>query len=144
MGLEPALAGLARQMEEKHGLNIALDVNAEPTPLPGDLRVTLFRAIQELLINVVKHAHTRQVHVSLWRKGRRIIVEVADRGRGYMPTDVSHPGGKTGGFGLFSIRERLNYLGGSLDIQAQVGGGTRVILTAPLPVEKTTKEESQS
>lgn len=68
----------------------------------------LYRAVQALLVNVVKHAQAQNVKVSIGRDNDKVRIEVADDGVGFIPSPQLN---KTEGFGLFSIRERLNYLG---------------------------------
>jgi len=140
LGLEPAVIGLAEQMQEKYGLQIELEISEEATPLPNEVRVMLFRAVRELLINVIKHARTRRAKISMVKTDRRITIEVLDYGEGYDPVQTEPGRQRKEGFGLFSIRERLAYLGGSLNIDSQPGGGTRVVLTAPLAGEMAGKE----
>lgn len=101
-------------------------------PLSEDTAVFCFRAVQELLVNVVKHARARKVGVSSGRDGDCICIMVEDDGIGFDTTEaLSRPGGKKG-FGLFSIRERLQHLRGSLKIDSKPGEGTRVTLSAAL------------
>jgi signal transduction histidine kinase len=88
--------------------------------------------VQELLVNAVKHARARKIEVSTGRDRDRIWITVADDGIGFDTSEgISHQGGK-GGFGLFSIRERLQHLGASLKVDSKPGQGTRVTLVAPL------------
>jgi signal transduction histidine kinase len=84
------------------------------------------------LLKALKHAHARKIEVSTVSDRGRIRITVADDGIGFDTSEgISRKEGK-GGFGLFSIRERLQHLGGSLKIDSKPGQGTRVILTAPL------------
>lgn len=101
-------------------------------PLEEETSVFLFQITRELLINVVKHAQAQQVSVSLCRMAASVRVTVADDGIGF---DVSQAGtsvDENSGFGLFNLRERLSYLGGSMDIVAQTEPGTTVQLTVPI------------
>ena len=127
-GLPAALEWLARRMEHKHGL--AVELTAEPLADPprDDLRGFLFQATRELLLNVVKHARVRQAAVRLERTGEGgIRISVQDDGVGFVP-EADTDGGE-GGFGLLHIRERLEFLGGLLDVRSACGKGTRVRLT---------------
>jgi PAS domain S-box-containing protein len=132
LGLEPALESLVEQMERRYGLRIALVDDRRPKPLSQDLTVLLFRAVRELVINIIKHAHTRQARILVVRDADRIRIEVKDCGVGFEVCRVEPHGGSPGGFGLFSVRERLGHLGGSVEVQSTPGEGTRVILVAPL------------
>jgi two-component system NarL family sensor kinase len=74
-------------------------------------------------------------HVRIGRKGERVIVTVEDQGAGFDPKTVHDPK-KTRGLGLFSIRERLDYLGGSMEIQSVLGKRTAITLTMPVVMEQ--------
>jgi signal transduction histidine kinase len=100
--------------------------------LPEDVKVLLFESVRELLFNAVKHAHALTVGVSLRRtEGEGIEIEVSDSGPGFDPAAL-RAGWVGGGFGLFSIRERLSLVGGRVEIDSTPGRGSRVRLIAPL------------
>jgi PAS domain S-box-containing protein len=132
LGIEAALESLVERMQQVNGTQIKLLDHGGPKPLSEDTAALCFRAVQELLVNAVKHAHARKIEVSTERDRARIRITVADDGIGFdMSGGISRKGGK-GGFGLFSIRERLQHLGGSLEVDSKPGQGTRVTLSAPL------------
>jgi signal transduction histidine kinase len=85
----------------------------------------LFRCVQELLVNVTKHAQAKHVLVWMKKNGRKFEVGVEDDGRGFDVRKIKSPADWTQGFGLFSIGERLNYLGGQFTIKSTPGKGTR-------------------
>jgi signal transduction histidine kinase len=91
----------------------------------------LFRSVRELLANVVKHSQAQRVEVAMSRTEDQILIRFEDNGIGFAPDKVE-VGRNTGGFGLFSIRERLSQLGGSLEIDSSPGRGCRNVLRAPL------------
>jgi PAS domain S-box-containing protein len=131
-GLAAGLEWLGRQMEEKHGLAVAIRAESQAEPATEQMRLFLYEAVRELLFNVVKHAGVRQAEVALARSGNHIHVTVADGGAGF---DPNVPGPRTtssGGFGLFSIRERLEFMGGQMETFSALGQGSRFILMAPL------------
>ncbi len=86
---------------------------------------------------MVKHAQARQVKVCLSRVDGNIRVSVEDDGRGFDPVKVTSRAAKRAEFGLFSIRERLAQLGGSIEIASEPGKGSRILMTAPLRQTKT-------
>jgi PAS domain S-box-containing protein len=132
LGFEAAMEWLVRQMREQHGLSTEFRGDGQTKPLEDNVRVLLFQAVRELLVNVAKHAQARNVTVSTQMAGNEIRVDVEDDGVGF---DVSQAGShdyKTGGFGLFSIRERLGHIGGHLNVESKRGVGTRVTLVAPI------------
>lgn len=132
LGLAAAVSSLTDRMQEQHDIQIDFRGKLHTKALPGDLRVTLFRAVHELLINVVKHARTRSAKVTIRKSENQVQVEVTDDGIGFDSAKVSYRSEKNGGFGLFNIHERLSYLGGKMEIKSKPGGGTRITLTAPL------------
>jgi len=138
LGFETALQALCENFQQQHGLRIEFVTDHEPKPLPDDMQILLFRAVRELLVNIVKHARAESARVSCRRDGSRLLLVVADDGKGFEPSaDVTrYPGSR--GFGLFSIRERLHHLGGEMTVASTPGCGTRVTLAAQL--QETVKE----
>ena len=94
----------------------------------------LFRTARELLINVVKHADATRATVDIRSRDGSIIIQVGDNGKGF---DASRLTAKShrDGYGLFSTRERLDYMGGQMQIQSNDGVGTTVTLTVPIANE---------
>ncbi len=134
VGLEAALESLVHRTEQLHGLPIALEEAASgpAMPLSEEVRTVLYRSARELLHNVVRHAAASRAAVSVSRADDHIRIVVEDDGVGFDPEAARDRGGVGGGFGLFDIRERLDYLGGHVDIRSIPEQGTRVALTAPL------------
>ena len=132
VGLGEALEYLAELMERSYGVPIAVSSELNSLPLPEDESVLLFRAVQELLINMVKHAKARRSSVTLKRSDNQVQVEVQDDGVGFDTGTLSTQGSVKKGFGLLSIRERLHNLGGNMEVQSSPGGGTKVSITTPL------------
>jgi signal transduction histidine kinase len=125
-GLIPALQWLATWMQEKHGLMVHLDTDAPVLPLTNPVRLMVFHAVRELLFNVTKHANVREARVAVHQHDGTALIMVADAGTGFDPQTVQS------GFGLFSVRERLEYVGGRLDIASAPGQGSRFTLIVPL------------
>ena len=134
---------LTQQVQQRHGIKCEFEDDGQSKPLEENMCVTLFQATRELLINVIKHAEASSAKVSIRRKGMEIEVVVQDNGVGFDLSEIE-PGRYMGsGFGLFSIRERLTYLGGQLRIESELGHGTRVTLVAPLKAENEAAGEEQ-
>jgi len=95
-------------------------------------RVIFYRAVRELLFNIVKHARAQNVAVSIRRIDDSIQIGIEDDGVGFDISQVYARMNKARGFGLFSIRERFNHLGGRVEIQSKPGQGTRVVLLLPV------------
>jgi len=133
LGLEAAVAAwIAEEIEQKYDITVELEVDKKPKPLDDDIGSLLFRDVRELLFNVVKHSQATKVKVSIRRIGERISISVEDNGMGFVPAEVTAKAVGKGGFGLFSIRERLEQFGGHLQIESAPGGGCKVTMIAPL------------
>jgi PAS domain S-box-containing protein len=122
---------LKEQVEEKHGITTVFTDDGQSKPLGEDVQALLFRSIRELMANIVKHSQAKQVAIAISRTEDEIQIQVEDDGVGFAPDKVVIGKG-SGGFGLFSIRERLSHMGGSLEIDSSPGQGCRSLLRAPL------------
>ena len=142
LGFEPAMEWLAEHMQQQYGLAVTVEDDAQPKPLDNEARVLLFRAVRELLFNVLKHAQASCTKVYIQRIGEHLRIIVEDNGVGFAPDKLSAASGKIEGFGLFSIRERLNYFGGRMEIESAAGEVTRVILSLPLQRDKKMRPSS--
>ena len=132
LGLEAALGWLVNQTREKHGLQVDLIDDGQPKPLDNGCRVIAFLAVRELLFNVVKHARARSATISVSREDDTVRVDIEDDGIGFETSELDTNSSGSIGFGLFSVRERIQPLGGRLEIHSEPGGGTRVTVVLPL------------
>jgi signal transduction histidine kinase len=138
LGLDAAVEWLTEQTQKDHGISVRFISDGRPYHLDDDVRVLLFQAANELLVNVVKHAQAQNVEISIRREGENLKLEVGDNGLGFH-TALTEPHRQARcGFGLFSIRERLRSYGGVLEVQSKPGAGTHVILTVPLTIAAVT------
>jgi len=136
LGLAAALEWLAEEFQKQHGVSAQFEAQGEPGNLDDDVRILLFQAANELLVNVAKHARARRVKISLWQDDGNLHLRVADDGVGFDASKIEDRRRESGGFGLFSIRERLKPFDGSLEVESKPELGTQVTLSVPLP-EKT-------
>jgi signal transduction histidine kinase len=130
-GLAAALHWLAEHMRQMYALSVNLEIRDDCEPYSVAVRTLLVQMARELLFNVVKHARTGEATLILEQAdgGLRLLVE--DRGVGFdLNSIAARPMGR-GGYGLRSIKERLQLMGGRVDIQAVPGSGSRVTLWAP-------------
>jgi two-component system CheB/CheR fusion protein len=133
LGLEEALSWLVEDLEKRHGLAIDLSDDGADKPLPDATAALVFRAVREILVNVFKHARSPSARVALRRADGHYSIDVEDRGVGFDPNQIDQ--GQTGsGFGLFSVREQIGRLGGTVEIVSSPGQGTRVSLRVPIGV----------
>jgi signal transduction histidine kinase len=130
-GLVAALEWLADEMLRTHGLNVHIRDETSPLQLGKALSSSLYRTVRELLINAAKHAKVDKAEVSLFTDGDKLVVTVADAGIGF-DVKLGLDPSTDGGYGLFSVRERLRAIGGEVQIDSLPGDGTLIVLTVPL------------
>ncbi|MBI2848791.1 MAG: sensor histidine kinase [Chloroflexi bacterium] len=111
-----------------------IDQVADPILLPRDVETALYRVVHEALTNIRRHAGTCLVRVSLETRDDWLRGEIRDWGRGFAPADQASKGSLSG-FGLLSMRKRIELLGGRLEMESRPGTGTRVAFQVPLPRE---------
>jgi PAS domain S-box-containing protein len=129
--LLPAVEWLARWMEETHQVTVHVRPAAALPPLAAEVAVVLYQAVRELLLNAVKHAQVSAAEVTLTPTDEAFTCTVADAGVGFDPTRLRVVGGTEGGFGLLAIHERLEAVGGRLEIASASGQGSRVTVIVP-------------
>lgn len=135
LGLEAALAALVEESRRRHGIDFTFLDDRQPKPLAALTRTTLYRSARELIVNVIKHSGAKRAEVAVRGEDSTIWVRVHDEGQGFIVPPEGFHASKEGGFGLFSIQERLGRLGGALTVTSSPGSGTTVILEAPLAAE---------
>jgi signal transduction histidine kinase len=132
LGLAPALEWLAQGVAERTGL--AISVAGPDRRLSPAVETALYRVVQEALTNTARHARARKVEIEVREEGPTVGAAVQDDGQGF---DVGAAMARRGdrGLGLIGMRERVEALGGTLDIVSAPGSGTR--LSVSIPVEKS-------
>ncbi|MGE5856573.1 MAG: PAS domain S-box protein [Syntrophaceae bacterium] len=130
MGLQAACESLANRLMEKYPVRIHCNIRDSYKHLNPDVKTILYQVFRELLNNVVKHSQAQNAHVMIDVEEGLFRLRVTDDGAGFHPQTVGAPSFE-GGYGLYSIRERLLAVGGSLRIESAPGTGTAV--TAFLP-----------
>jgi PAS domain S-box-containing protein len=128
-GLVAGLNWLSAQMTEKFGLQVDLKATEELCVVDEPLKIFIFRAVQELLFNIVKHGKVNSAQVDLVNSNGNLMLAVIDRGSGFDPGTLCSSDVK--GLGLISLRERANAMGGSLAIESSPGKGSRFVLNLP-------------
>jgi signal transduction histidine kinase len=131
-GFVEAIEWFAEKFDKKNKIPVSIKLRGQPKPLDQYLKIVLFQSVRELLNNVVKHAKADQVTIAVHFQEEKIVIELRDNGVGFDTSQLFSAIGESKGFGLFNIRERLDFLGGSLELESKVGKGTKVVLTAPL------------
>ena len=139
-GLAEAILWLAAQMKDRYGLQINLDTKDSLNQLDGQMRMLLFQTIRELFFNVVKHAGTTTVRISLEKIDQHGRITISDAGRGFEVATVMNDS-KTA-HGLLVVQDRLSLMGCTIEITSEPGKGTQIIIETPLsgnPVFPETK-----
>ena len=131
LGFTAALEWLAERIQEQFHVPIEFESRFDEPELDNDRQVILFQVIRELLVNVGKHSRASQAKVILSFEAPFLKIQVNDNGVGFDASTIFNPREQNGGFGFFSMRERLNYLGGGLEVKSKPGKGSQIILTVP-------------
>jgi len=139
IGLAPALQWLAEQGRGRYGLQVEFNCAGEVVVDDAQMRSFLFRAVSELLLNAAKHAQAQKVEIGLEADGRELAITVGDDGVGFDPAKREDAGT---GLGLFSLRERLDLLGGRLEMSSPSRGGSLARITVPLAAVAEAGEQS--
>ena len=140
LGFEKAIAQYLDKMSSDFNINTTCKASGERNKLERSQEELLYRSVRELLMNVVKHAKANNVVVVFKRLKKSMKIEVDDDGVGCEGINdiIAHPNGNQG-FGIFSINEQLNNVGGRLTIQSKARVGTNVIIELPLNLRATKK-----
>ena len=141
LGFVPAVEWLTQQVQRQCGIVLDFVDDGQRKPVSEEVGVLLFQAVRELLVNIVKHAQASRARVSISRRGYQLRVDVEDDGVGFNSAEICPTLHSTGRFGLFSIQERLNPLGGHMEVESESGRGTRVNLKAPLKQNRENKKD---
>ena len=132
LGFEPAVEWLVEQYRKNYDMVIDIVRDEQSKPMENDIRTLLFKAVRELLVNVLRHAKAHNTKISIRSDRDNIRVEVEDDGVGFNASELHSSVNKVSGFGLFNLGERIKYIGGSFGVISEPGHGTRITLVAPL------------
>lgn len=127
-GIVFAIRNLCVETSDHTGLKISLDFKGDFESLNKTIKTYIFRIAQEALNNIVKHAGARQVELVLIRQREEVLFTIRDDGKGFNLQEI-----KSGsGHGMNNMRERVNLLNGSIEIDSQVNAGTQITINIPL------------
>ncbi len=132
LGLVPTMKQYVQDFEEKTRLSTSFGVMGRETRLPSHSEVVVFRIIQELLTNVHKHAHATHAQVTVDFQEAVILASVEDDGSGFDVGEVQSTAKQRKGLGLGAIQERVEMLGGTVQVESRIGRGTKVRIEIPV------------
>ena len=132
LGLMPALRWLARTVGERFSIAVELEAPGLEERFDTEIETLAFRLVQEALTNVAKHAGATTARIEVERSAGHLRIRVSDPGRGFDPLEVLDPKSGDAGVGLRGMRDRAGLLGGTLRIDSNPGGGTRIEAVVPL------------
>jgi len=126
-GLEGSLREYLRKYTRQTGIAATVTCEGDPRrALTPRSEVQLLRVVQEALANTRKHSGAHKVAIRIECDGPRAAVTIEDDGKGFDPSRVA--GSMDGGFGLASMRERVELIGGTIDVHTAPGNGTRIVV----------------
>ena len=132
LGLVPALEWFGEEMERIYGVSVRIDKDGDLPALEEPARTTIFRAVRELLINVAKHAQTTVAQINCHQPANgQLSISVTDQGRGFDAERALSSPAKDSGFGLISVRERIEFIGGRMTVDTMPGYGTTITIVFP-------------
>jgi signal transduction histidine kinase len=126
LGLVPALDWQARETSRRSDMEVEVHAEELTGDLSDEVKVGIYRLVQEALQNAATHAHARNAKVIVRREGVSVVVEIIDDGRGFQPE-------RTRGMGILGMEERVRQLGGTFFIRSAPGKGTTA--HAELPID---------
>ena len=129
-GLASALSDLTRNVSDEKGIPVSLEVEGSPIPLPDATNRALTLVAREALRNAVAHAKPSSVRIRLSFASSAIRLGIEDDGCGFAP--AARQLAADGHFGILGMRERMEQIGGSLEVSSSSGKGTTVGVTLPL------------
>jgi PAS domain S-box-containing protein len=136
MGLISTIDWHARQVGQQYSrIRILQQIDVKEHDIPESFKIVIYRVIQEALSNATRHSQADKVYIRLKRSGHYLETEIEDNGRGFERKQVSGPEDHLSGWGLKSMQERVEIIGGSFSIQSLSGLGTHIRILLPMDEE---------
>lgn len=141
LGLVPTIERYISNYQEETGIDVSFRASGDQDGIKSIISLTIFRIVQESLNNVRKHAHARNVAINLAHSNKNLTLYIYDDGKGFNMEEANKKIEDTSsGFGLYSMKERVELLGGIFEVKSNIGEGTRININIPLKL----KEEGQN
>ncbi len=132
LGLIPTLRWYTESYAKRLGIPISFHATAFNKRLDLEIETTIYRIVQEALTNIAKHAHAKEVIISLDKKNTRLITKVEDNGKGFMLKTSAAGESYSQGSGILGMKERVFNVGGTFHIESKQGRGTKLLVEIPL------------
>lgn len=130
LGIGPTISWFCREYQKTYeGIAIEQQINIREESVPNQLKMVIYRVLQESLTNIAKHSKARNITISLTQRSNRLTFSVADNGRGFAVPHMNIDPTIQNGFGLISMRERVELSGGDFEIYSMEGEGTTINAT---------------
>lgn len=139
LGLLAAIRKEAHELSKGTGIKTQLSLPAEVGELDRELNVAAYRCVQEALHNIAKHAQARSVNIHLEKHDQKLTMLIEDDGVG-IPSKAH---GRTRGFGLIGMRDRVAALGGTVRIVSSQASGTRIRIVLPIAAEEVMRKQQR-
>lgn len=136
LGLIPTVQRFITNYMEDTGINVQFNVYGETVPLKSIIELASFRIIQEALNNVHKHASARNANIKIEFKDENLNILVSDDGKGFDKELLKVRDDDDGGYGLLSMKERVELLNGRFDLNTTPGKGTKIFVSVPLQISE--------
>jgi len=127
LGLIPALKWQARESSKRTSMDVTVAAELDSDELPDDYKTCIYRVVQEALHNCARHSHATSVRINVEQAQDRLLLSIRDDGQGF---DAQH----TKGLGLLGIQERVARLGGTCQVDSQLGSGATLSVELPIHV----------
>jgi PAS domain S-box-containing protein len=132
-GLSHAIRWYTQGLAERSELKVQVDIPEEFGRLTDELELAVFRVVQECLTNIHRHSESKTARIALSRNQETVCLVIEDDGRGITPEKLAGIRAQRSGVGITGMRERVRHLKGVLEIHSEVGKGTRILATLPIP-----------
>lgn len=141
LGLLPALNWYAESRLANTGIKSQITIKGKPVRLSDETEITIFRIVQESIVNAAKYSHAKNVHLSFEFNESELLISVKDDGVGFNVTKTIKEGKES--FGLLGMKERAELIGGNLEIDSKRNKGTTIQLILSIPAYESHPEEGK-
>jgi signal transduction histidine kinase len=137
LGLLSAIRWSAERHLEPKGIAVRCEFGDIETRFAPEVETALFRVVQEAITNIARHSKADTALIQCAERDGNLTIEIEDDGEGFDMAGLPPPGSRQRGLGLLGMRERVELLGGTLEVDSAPGQGVRIMLTVPLSTETT-------